>query len=167
MASAQIHPGIRHTLWAVVAERSNSSNSDLDRGIVPRHRSIDRWFETAWRRFSFSATLIAWTERLNAHAQRIINRSIVNARILIDSFSRMRERLLLISTDMSTDTHTYRSALHTHTHRHKHLQIWSFSNMPLFRGPAASFYLGHRRHHLASTWIKAIFDSIVLPLYIS
>ncbi len=64
--------------------------------------------------YSFSATLIAWTERLRVRMR--LKYSIVNARILIDSFSRMRERLLLISTD--TDTH-YRSAV-THTHTHKH-----------------------------------------------
>ncbi len=43
-----------------------------------------------------------------------------------------------INIHTDTDTHTTDRPLHTHTHTqtHKHytLQIWSFSNMPLFRG---------------------------------
>ena len=106
-----------------MAERSNSFNSNIDWTV---HGLIDRWFETAWRhsihfRFvrsfvSFSATLIAWTERLHsfvrireasfAHAHRVSNQSLTRLHINRFVFAHAREA--------SINIHTYR--LHTHTH---------------------------------------------------
>ncbi len=69
-------------------------------------------------RFVFGHVNSVDQEASFAHAHRIFDRSIVNAHILIDSFSGMRERLLLIY--LQTQTHTLQIGLYTHTHTHKH-----------------------------------------------
>ncbi len=125
---------------AVVVERSNSFNSNID-WIA---HGIDRWFEPAWcrriRRFFFGhVNSVDREASIGFDCACALEYSIVNS-LHINRFVFgliTREASINISTD-NRHIH-YRSALththtHTQTHRHNTLQIWSFSNMPLFRG---------------------------------
>ncbi len=132
-----------------MVERSNSFNSNIDwivHGIDGSRPHTGILFRFVVRSFaSFSATLIAWTERLRSfvrfefvcmYAYRIVVNGLHINRFVFGLIT--REASINISTDnrhihyrsaFNTHTHT-----HTQTHRHNTLQIWSFSNMPLFRG---------------------------------
>ncbi len=142
-------------LWmeaAVVVERSNSFNSNIDWIAHGIERSSPRR-AIRFRRLSYVNSINSIVrEALRMRTSTFVNS--LHIYVSIDSFSRMttRERAsidIYISTDMSTDTHTYRSALtHTHTHRHTHYRYgngliaichssedWSYSHI----GPKGSF----------------------------
>ncbi len=125
---------------AVVVERSNSFISNID--WIARYRG----FETAWRhsfstvfRFVFGhvysvdreASIDDWL-RMRMRDPTFVNSLHINRFFLAHA----REASINIYIQTYTDIIHYRSTFtdYRHTHRHNTLQIWSFSNMPLFRG---------------------------------
>ena len=108
--------------WAVVAERSNSSNSGID-WTVRLSTFVYREFET--RRFVFGYVYSVDREASSLTNFLYIRSLTLNVNRFV--FAHAREASINIYRHTHRHTH-YRSAYTLQIHRHYTLQIWSYSN---------------------------------------